>query len=172
MCEFFRGWRRKIGVAALLLACLVIGLWTRSSTVTDRVDCHCGWHGLMQSVVSSGGSLSWERQDQPRLPIWKMGAAGQSSQARRAMSPISLTSELVVLVGRPQPRLDAPDINWNWRWCGFGAGAWSSHRTTLWVMPDWFVTTLLTLISAFLLISSPRQSSHQKITEPVCAEGK
>lgn len=172
MHEFFRGWPRKVGVMTLLPACVVMCLWIRSWTVTDRIDCHSGWLRMTQSIVSSGGSLSWERQDQTRLPLWKTGAAGRSRQARRAMSPVSLTSEPIVFMGRPEPRLDTPDIHWYWRWYGFGAGSWSAQHTTLWVIPYWSVTTLLTLISAFLLISKPRKSSHQKFKDPAANDGR
>ncbi len=166
MCQFFRGWIRKSGVAALLLACLMIGLWMRSCTVTDRIDCHSGWLRLTQSMVSSSGSLSRERQDELRLPVWKRGAAGQTRQARRALSPISLRSELVVADGSLVPRLDAPDIHWNWRWCGFGTGSWSSQRTTFWVIPCWSVAVALITLSAFLLLAKLHKSTSNKLPEP------
>ena len=35
MCEFFDGWRRKAGVAALVVAMTVFGLWMRSCIVDD-----------------------------------------------------------------------------------------------------------------------------------------
>jgi hypothetical protein len=38
MCEFFRGWKRKIGVITLLVACLFMGGWVRSCYVTDTID--------------------------------------------------------------------------------------------------------------------------------------
>ena len=30
MREFFKGWRRKVGVVTLVLACVIIGLWCKS----------------------------------------------------------------------------------------------------------------------------------------------
>jgi hypothetical protein len=35
MSEFFRGWRRKIGVVTLVLACVFIGIWIRSKNLSD-----------------------------------------------------------------------------------------------------------------------------------------
>ena len=38
MREFFRGWRRKIGVIMLVLACVLVAGWVRSKSVFDQVD--------------------------------------------------------------------------------------------------------------------------------------
>jgi len=38
MREFFRGWRRKVGVMTLLMACVFMGGWLRSLITTDSVD--------------------------------------------------------------------------------------------------------------------------------------
>ena len=35
MLEFFHGWRRKAGVASLVMACVVMGMWLRSCAVSD-----------------------------------------------------------------------------------------------------------------------------------------
>ena len=35
MREFFKGWRRKAGCVALAMACLVMGMWIRSTVVAD-----------------------------------------------------------------------------------------------------------------------------------------
>src|SRR5882757_6755381 len=41
MGEFFRGWRRKIGVVTLVMASVLTVGWTRSLTLHDCVD----WNG-------------------------------------------------------------------------------------------------------------------------------
>lgn len=37
MAEFFRGWKRKVGVVTLVLACLLTAAWIRSSVIYDSV---------------------------------------------------------------------------------------------------------------------------------------
>lgn len=37
MPEFFRGWRRKVGCVALVMACLVAIAWIRSMAVADHI---------------------------------------------------------------------------------------------------------------------------------------
>ena len=49
MREFFRGWRRKVGVGTLLLACLISAAWGFSTHVYALVDHHFGdwqYHAL------------------------------------------------------------------------------------------------------------------------------
>ena len=38
MFEFFRGWKRKAGVATLVMACTLAAAWVRSLFVTDFVN--------------------------------------------------------------------------------------------------------------------------------------
>ena len=37
MSEFFNGWRPKVGVVTLFLACVFLGGWVRSLVVKDRI---------------------------------------------------------------------------------------------------------------------------------------
>ena len=37
MREFFRGWRRKTGLATLAMACVLTVLWMRSHLVQDEL---------------------------------------------------------------------------------------------------------------------------------------
>ena len=37
MRELFRGWRRKVGLATLVMACLLMGAWARSYAVRDQI---------------------------------------------------------------------------------------------------------------------------------------
>ena len=38
MGDFFRGWRRKIGLLSLVLALLFMGVWVRSLSVMDVIN--------------------------------------------------------------------------------------------------------------------------------------
>jgi len=59
MGEFFKGWRRKLGVVALALACVLSAGWARSLVERDaliRINAH-DTHGM----VSADGCLQWAR---------------------------------------------------------------------------------------------------------------
>jgi hypothetical protein len=43
MHTFFHGWRRKAGVATLLLALALIGGWIRSFQIFDEINCPLGY---------------------------------------------------------------------------------------------------------------------------------
>ena len=51
MIEFFRGWRRKIGLLTLLMASLFMAGWNRSLHIADSVDIQppCFGNGLLHS---------------------------------------------------------------------------------------------------------------------------
>jgi hypothetical protein len=48
MREFFRGWRRKVGIVLLGLVCAVFGMWMRSRVVYDAISF---WTGHQQQAV-------------------------------------------------------------------------------------------------------------------------
>jgi hypothetical protein len=61
MREFFRGWKRKIGVMALVLACFVAVGWVRSLRVGDWIRIPIGEHAhfvLFTHPGTFGGGLS------------------------------------------------------------------------------------------------------------------
>lgn len=64
MGDFFKGWRRKLGCVALLMACAMMGAWMRSQFTSD-VACWSMGHES-EVVISSNGMLSW----------WRLGMQG------------------------------------------------------------------------------------------------
>lgn len=60
MGDFFRGWRRKIGLASLVLAAGVLGLWIRSHSVNDILCLPTGLDDD-QVFVSDRSGLIWLR---------------------------------------------------------------------------------------------------------------
>src|SRR3954462_3489874 len=54
MREFFRGWRRKLGVATLVMACVFAAGWVRSLFHRDNINLsRTAW------VVSKNGQLAY-----------------------------------------------------------------------------------------------------------------
>ena len=60
MGNFFRGWRRKLGVVTLLLACVAMGGWVRSLVIKDRID-FCNFTGFAKQDNRLAG-LATDRQ--------------------------------------------------------------------------------------------------------------
>src|SRR5580698_5128736 len=61
MREFFRGWKRKVGVVTLLMACVLTVGWMRSWTITDWYIIR-GRDNALHSFVSSNNWVGWIMQ--------------------------------------------------------------------------------------------------------------
>lgn len=55
MSEFFKGWRRKMGVMTLVMACVFAVLWARSQIICDMVSIHL--HDVEYDLQSHFGLL-------------------------------------------------------------------------------------------------------------------
>ncbi len=126
MIEFFKGWRRKIGVLTLLMACAFAAVWVRSLSATDVIKIHTGEKIPKVLRLRAG----WLRSHQGRIERIASLAIGKH--------------------GRP-------------------AGGTGFY---LWQLPYWSVVIPLTLLSAYLLLSTTRQSIPMKIVEPIANKGR
>lgn len=80
MREFLRGWRRRIGVLALVLACAFMGGWVRSYSEDDgfyfagaRLESSAGI--IERSLKTAGNSQNGSFQDNTvfwRVPYWSI----------------------------------------------------------------------------------------------------
>lgn len=134
MGEYFKPWRRKIGIAVLALTCLFTLGWIRSRIVKDHFTC----------VSVPKPSFQIMSLDNYIGVVWRENYSGGSSGIRLLQSqfePMSLWSE----------------ERGGWRWHILGIGkiqvdnflyAWLVHYAAI-VLP-------LTAISAWLLLSKPR----------------
>lgn len=59
MNTYFRGWRRKLGVVTLLLACVFAAAWVRSLRVDDRYFIRGVPDGEWEYFVSTEGEIGW-----------------------------------------------------------------------------------------------------------------
>lgn len=60
-----------------------------------------------------------------------------------------------------------PDMKWRWQAAGFGVGHLVPEVDfTVWTFPYWFPTGLLTILSAWLLLSKPRPRPHLTPASP------
>jgi len=64
MREFFKGLRRKVGVATLMAACLICVAWRRSYVTQDNIYVPILRRTML--IKSDGGGIRWMRSPFPR----------------------------------------------------------------------------------------------------------
>ncbi len=151
MGEFFQGWRRKTGLALLALALLLMGVWVRSTVVEDQLAIN--WLGRLHWFHSFNGTVAWKQ-----YTPW-------------------IQAKSFVLYERESPPTDHTDhwdnddddVDWSWKWRAcefeFRAGTFSKPfwgDIRLRIIPYWSLVLPLTLLSAFLIISKPKQPKSAK----------
>jgi hypothetical protein len=136
--EYFRGWKRKVGVIALALACLFVVGWMRSRHFQDGFNLPSGVH-KKDSFFSLSEAIVWARYD-------------ETMRDRPMQSgPFSYRFK-----GKP---FNDPDIKWRWRWHGFGDGEDPTEGFRIWTYPYWAIVFPLTFVSCYLLLSQPGSKS-------------
>ena len=152
MGEFFKGWRRKVGVLTLVTACVFMGGWVRSYTTTDIVRV---WTGKkrVDEFNSDFSRLAWVR--------W------ENYQSIPAFCTSEEANELDLFHCYGVPCLS------HWYEFKYGSEQYEhgSFRRVVWMIPYWSVIVPLALISFWLFLSNPRKSPPKKMTEPIAVEG-
>ena len=172
MGEFFRGWRRKIGVVTLMMALVLMGGWVRSMSVEDVLKfpsaegfCFCTFEHER---------ISWGELTGPDSEI----TAKRLTQWKWLSGRIDLHSGIGP-TNTSDHKFYYYEHDWKWDLCGFYfaeghgklTGPCPSTRLRLYVIPYWSIVIPLTLISLWLLLSKSRTSTQKKIAEPVPVEG-
>jgi hypothetical protein len=143
MGEFFKGWRRKVAVMTLVLACVFTAGWVRSLAISDHFDYRTDATHI-HFVSSDCGRLSYMRSHEMTLSHVHY-ANFHFTGAPRAEPPWSHSNG---------------DIKWHWQWYVIELGSvWfkqSGQLMGFWSVPYWPIVILLTLVSAWLLLSNPR----------------
>ena len=74
MDEYFKSWRRKIGIGMLLFACFVLVGWLRSTVVQDALTIHVGKSLALKLVSVSKAlifvTLSIDSKEATSSPVW------------------------------------------------------------------------------------------------------
>jgi hypothetical protein len=164
MGEYFKPWRRKVGVLTLVLALALMVGWVRSLRITDMVvfpaeklTNNSSVSFNRNTLLSATGSVIWVQQhteyaeedadfDQESYPVWVTN------------EPLSFDISL-----------------FKRRCCEFGVSEFNvernGYRATYMQLPYWSITIPLTLIAAWLLLSKSRSANQKKIDEPVPTAG-
>jgi hypothetical protein len=151
MREIFHGWRRKLGCITLLLALALTGLWIRSRSTLDEFHL---WKQQQTSVI-----VASEKACLVLGRLWNVSPS-------IVLGPyIEMDRERTISGGRI---VHAADLEIESRWGSDGLGlvkrfqqpplSVKNIKLDLLIIPYWCVVWPLTLLSAWLLLSKPRQS--------------
>ena len=162
MGDYFKPWRRKLGVLTLVLACLFMAAWVRSLAVRDtylfQQEQRKGAEpfGHLSFISSNDGRLKWVQWDAKNESATFMMVLDGSyfnGKSGKLDTFDNLTSECRI------------------RFCGleFWNGTYrkSELNVAMFVLPYGFPVFPLTLLSTWLLLSKPRESTQKRITESI-----
>ncbi len=160
--EFYRGWKHKLGVATLVMACFVAPAWLRGLSTFDRV-CFGGRNsyitfrfsnprfgdelGVLMTHRHLSGAKSWTgwtsntRQDAPSTRPNELGTNGDATEAD---------------VPKTHAERRAHDF-WRLQWHGFLIGG----TDYCWQVAASYKSIVLppTALSAWRMLSKPRRSA-------------
>ena len=157
MHTFFLGWRKKVGIITLIVACMLTGAWLRSLVRIDYAVVR------LFSFRSGNGGLFWERtvSTDPAFQPPASGFCYDSYLMRRQGN------------GEILFPADDPDNLPRWRFLGFGSGEYGivisrAHglpaeifKERYWRFPYWAIVLPVTLLSSFLLLAKSRESTSR-----------
>lgn len=138
MAEFFRGWKRKVGVVTLVSALMLVTGWMRSGTTQDHLQIKVT-DNLTYHFVSSRTSLGWQgiHWAEPEHSLRHVDMWNCATDSRMAQSEDYLHDVVVQTISRSA---DVPN----------------EMTIKAWSAPYWYIVIPLALISAWLLLSKPR----------------
>lgn len=151
MGNFFKRWRRTLGITAAVVSVLLIVGWSRSHFFADRLLCALTSQ-LDIGFVSDKGTLSYatlRHAPSEQTHGWEWFSVDASKS------------------GDPN---GSEHIVWTWRFRGFGAG----HAThpddgssiSLWNVPYWFVTLSMILAAGLLMSNSKSRCPTEQKVDP------
>ena len=167
MHTFFHGWRRKAGIATLVMACAFQVIWLRSLAIQDYVAfgqyysmfTTCNGIGFQQiefrDGVSFPNNFRWEKNYTTRSRLlapneWR-GVKGQNMKPEDDLPPIA---------GWHCQVLGFAYAKSTWRRSPspvFGDEPFVYGYVTYLICPHWLCCLSLTLLSAYLLLWKPRK---------------
>lgn len=154
MGDFFKGWRRRAGLLALILAILIMCAWFSSYSHPASFV----WNGKegrsADRVASRNACIVWEKID--------------------ANDVLTVFDSSAIVLERTEGRkvvyrFQDDEIDWNYRWCGLGYSKITGRnlRLTVCRIPYWLFVLVPTAVSAYLLLSPTRPATEMKDVAPV-----
>jgi hypothetical protein len=137
MYEFFHGWRRRVGIVTLVMACCLMAGWVRNYVMCDVFSIHGGRSNLQRFVSVQGRT-------------WWMDVQEQDGSLCTRWHQCSHNTNIVIC--RPE------DLTWRRNFGGFELGEFPEVNigsATYAIVPYWSLVVPLTLLSACLILCQP-----------------
>jgi|GEM_PF-977757 hypothetical protein len=189
MGVFFKGWRRKIGLLTLPLACVFMAGWVRSLHIEDTLDVIVGNH-TFHEFHSTGNGVMWvwtwnsrlnHQEERPNGLVfvhkvltkpfgWRIFATGR--RFNWISTPIGLEKDVGDVLDYDYAKT-SPAPRWYCNWIGmrFGVEGTPNVRGVIMTAHYWMFACPLTLFTAWLLLTKPRKLTQKKNTELIAVEG-
>ena len=153
MSAFFKGWKKKIGVLTLVMACLAMAGWMRSLAVQDQI-CFRSRKHTMEFLQSFKNSISWHH-------FYNDSEAG----------PLLLSK--CYNKWDAFPRFTDIRMSGDSDYFGFVMRTFSSNQANGYLLqiPYWSLVLPLTALAAYLLLKKPKTSTQKKTAHPTANEG-
>lgn len=152
MREFFRGWRRKVGIATLLMSCVFAVGWVRSF---DRFEWYPRTFPNQIRIVSANGCIRAEQM------IWEVGVH-RGKWYEHYLDQRNLPQG----IENDEDPMEGQQVLWRVTFPGFHCGSgltWGGRGRTArvhsCVIHYWSIALPLTLLSAWLLLRNNRPST-------------
>lgn len=139
MREFFKGWRRKAGCVALLMAVILNAGWIRNRVVGD-----CFWFTIgsrQHSILSLGDDLWWSS--------WSM-AERDAPTTQWKLQPVNPNPEVF---GRQIASIERDFRNLE---------STKERRFGGWRVHYWAIVVPMTILSALLILWKPRSKPKEQ----------
>jgi len=170
MGEFFKAWRRKIGLLTLVVACVFTAGWVRSYVILYTFEIVARKTKYSGSSMKGRIALYHDHADQARV-IQTAVRRNSAVIATTTISEFEFTgNQLDIVVGEFYFK-SGTDITGYYSDLLQTPGPPIPSYLIAAQAPYWSITIPLTLISLWLLLSKARRTNQKKITEPIKAEG-
>jgi hypothetical protein len=163
MKEIFDGWRRKVGVCTLLIACVLSGLWMRSRVLHDSF--YTNGNESSFQIVSVDRKLAFSlvtpRYASRPLINWETGR-GHDSVIGFEYDEDGRPSAYDPTIGDSSIGLGKKQIYYRMVFLGFQISDHRDYygtRIKACMIPYWSIVLPLTFLSAYLLLWKPRRRS-------------
>jgi len=143
MAEFFRGWKRKVGVVTLILACLFMGGWLRSRSKSE-------WMG----IAVPGSHLNFiSGCNRFRIVVGYMTMILHQRTHNGIVETAMIVEKTTDVIGSPiYWHIELRTLEWSIY------GRVGIERCEMMMFSYWSVVIPLILISAWLLLSRQHKS--------------
>lgn len=163
--SYFKPLRKKLGVIVLVIACVAMLGWLRSRKIDDTLTLFANDRSMIQLI--SRESTVGVRSLSSQYPLEPIKDRPDRFLVRTGKQEVRPTRIATSIDEYTMSALQNP-YKWRFNAYGFGIGGVIGDleliNVSVWKIPCWAIVIPLTLVSALLLFSKPRDRSFKPAT--------